>query len=158
MRLRDREDREGRTPREDQELRLLAPRTDGSDAEGERMTPEDRVVSALEARAATSTTAPHLIDVILAEFERDDSATAKLADRLAPWLARHIAPAAPAADGWLDTADAAEYLGISRTALHKLTAAREIAFAQDGPGCKCWFKRPELDAWRRGEWKGTTTR
>lgn len=54
-------------------------------------------------------------------------------------------------DGWLDAAGAAEYLGMPKTALHKLTAAREVPFEQDGPGCKLYFKRSDLDTWRRQE-------
>jgi hypothetical protein len=50
---------------------------------------------------------------------------------------------------WLDTAGAAEYLGMPKTALHKLTAARGIPFEQEGPGCKLYFKRSDLDIWRR---------
>jgi hypothetical protein len=44
-----------------------------------------------------------------------------------------------------------DYLGVSLAALHKHTAARTIPFEQDAPGCKLWFRRDELDAWRRGE-------
>ncbi len=36
-------------------------------------------------------------------------------------------------------------------ALHKAMAAREIQFEQDVPGGKAWFKRADIDAWRRGE-------
>jgi hypothetical protein len=54
----------------------------------------------------------------------------------------------PVDDGWLDTNHAAAYLGITANGLHKLTAGRLIPFEQDGPGCRCWFKRSELDAWR----------
>ena len=48
--------------------------------------------------------------------------------RLAPYL-----PAPPAAgeDRWMGTREAAEYLGISVEALHKLTASRSIPFTQD---------------------------
>jgi hypothetical protein len=54
----------------------------------------------------------------------------------------------PAADGWLDTKAAARYLGLTIHGVHKLTAGRLIPFEQDGPGCRCWFKPAELDAWR----------
>jgi hypothetical protein len=40
------------------------------------------------------------------------------------------------------------HLGITTNGLHKLTASRSIPFEQDGPNCRCWFKRSELDAWR----------
>ena len=53
------------------------------------------------------------------------------------------------ADGWLDAAGAARYLGMPKTALHKLTAARAIPFEQESAGCKLYFKRSDLDAWRR---------
>jgi excisionase family DNA binding protein len=54
-------------------------------------------------------------------------------------------------DRWLDSAEAAAYLGMSPNALHKLTAARAIPFEQASAGARCYFKRSELDAWRRGE-------
>jgi len=79
--------------------------------------------------------------------QMDDEALAELAERLAPFFPQ---PSTPEADRWLSTRDAAEYLGITANALHKLTAARAIPFEQDGPGAKCWFRRSELDAWRRG--------
>jgi hypothetical protein len=55
---------------------------------------------------------------------------------------------APTAEGWLDTKDAAAYLGLTPNALHKHTSARTILFIQNAPGGKCWFKRSDLDAWR----------
>jgi hypothetical protein len=40
---------------------------------------------------------------------------------------------------------------MSANALHKLTAARSIPFAQPGgPNGRCYFKREDLDQWRRG--------
>jgi excisionase family DNA binding protein len=53
------------------------------------------------------------------------------------------------ADSWMGAPAAAEYLALTVNALHKLTAARVIPFHQDGRGCKLWFKRSELDEWRR---------
>jgi excisionase family DNA binding protein len=70
---------------------------------------------------------------------------ATLAERLAPYL---VSPAPPTEDGWMDSRHAADYLGITRNALHKMTAARSIPFEQDEPGCKCYFRRSDLDAWR----------
>lgn len=68
---------------------------------------------------------------------------------LAPAIVGDLA--GPAADdGWLDTRGAAAYLGISPNALHKATAARTVRFEQDCAGGKCWFKRADLDEWRRG--------
>lgn len=57
--------------------------------------------------------------------------------------------AEPARDGWMETKEAAAYLGMPLSTLHRLTAARDVPFEQDGPGCKCYFKRSELDEWRR---------
>jgi excisionase family DNA binding protein len=72
-----------------------------------------------------------------------------LAARMALPVVRFDDVAEP--DGWLDTKQAAEYVSLTVAALHRHTAARTIPFEQDAPGGKCWFKRSELDAWRRGE-------
>jgi hypothetical protein len=37
-------------------------------------------------------------------------------------------------------------------------AARAIHFEQDTPGGKAWFKRADIDAWRRGERSGAAGR
>ena len=51
-------------------------------------------------------------------------------------------------EGWLDTKGAAAYLGISVTALHKLTSARRLEFSQTMAGAPCFFRRSDLDAYR----------
>ena len=79
---------------------------------------------------------------LLAQLEPED--LAGLAERLAPFLRT---PAA-SDDGWLNTKQAAEYLGISVHALHRLTAERRIPLHQDRPGARCFFRRSELDEWR----------
>jgi len=88
-----------------------------------------------------------LARALLAEL--DDDALDALADALAPRLQRRLDVAAPVADGWLDTAAAANYLGVSRHALHRLTAERRVPFVQDAPGARCYFRRADLDDWRR---------
>jgi len=88
-----------------------------------------------------------LARALLAEL--DDATLDALADALAPRLQRRLDVAAPAADGWLDTTAAAAYLGLSRHALHRLTAERRVPFAQDAPGARCYFRRADLDDWRR---------
>lgn len=50
---------------------------------------------------------------------------------------------------WLDSRGAAEYLGVHRDTLRKLAAERTIPSHQDGRGCKLFFKRSDLDDWRR---------
>jgi excisionase family DNA binding protein len=52
-------------------------------------------------------------------------------------------------DEWLDSGQAAKYLGLHRDTLRRLAAARAIPSEQDGPGCKLFFRRTELDEWRR---------
>ena len=86
-----------------------------------------------------------LAGALLAQL--DDDALEALAARLAPFLPR---PETAEEDRWLNTRQAADYLGISPNALHKLTAARAIPFEQERARAKCWFRRSELDAWRRG--------
>jgi excisionase family DNA binding protein len=82
-----------------------------------------------------------------------DEALARLASRLKPHLG------GLESDRWLTTTEAADYLGLTLGALHRLTAARRVPFVQDGPGCRCWFKRDELDAWRaRGATRPQTIR
>lgn len=83
-----------------------------------------------------------------------DAATlAQLADALADEMAARLAPqiaelAAAGEDRWLDTRGAAEYLGLSVGALHKLTGADAIPYSQDCAGGKCWYLRSQLDQWR----------
>jgi len=87
---------------------------------------------------------------LLAEITSDPAALRDLAGA----LALHVPlPAESAADGWISTRGAAAYLGMSSSALNNLTAARRVPFEQDRPGGKCWFKRSDLDAWRRGQWQ-----
>lgn len=54
-------------------------------------------------------------------------------------------------DPWFDVKAASAHLGITPNALRKLVATRRITFEQDHPGCKMWFRRSALDAYRRGE-------
>lgn len=102
---------------------------------------------------------PGLLDVLVAEITMADGEQLdRLAETLVPLLdritVRRVAPPPPGAwtaDGWLTARQAAEYVGLTLHALHKHTAARTIPFEQDGPRCKLWFRRSELDAWRRRE-------
>lgn len=94
-------------------------------------------------------TQPSIAVALIAELDND--ALALLADRLGPLLPRNLRDTdASAPDRWMGTAQAAEYLGLTRNALHKLTGARSVPFEQERRGGKCWFLRSELDAWRRG--------
>jgi Helix-turn-helix domain len=83
-----------------------------------------------------------LTRALLAELGPED--LAELAERLAPYLRLPSATE----DKWLDSKAAAEHLGISLHALHRLTSARTIPFSQERPGGRCYFRRSDLDAWR----------
>lgn len=72
----------------------------------------------------------------------------QLAERVAQRIAEQtLAPASEIGE-WFDSRHAAEYLGIHRDTLRKLAAERTIQSEQDGPGCKLYFRRADLDAWR----------
>ena len=86
----------------------------------------------------------------------DDTGLRRLAELLAPYLPVQAAPSE--SDRWLSTREAAEYAGTTANALHKAMAAREVHFEQDTPGGKAWFKRADIDAWRRGDRLGAVGR
>ncbi len=71
-----------------------------------------------------------------------------LADTLAEKLAERLFRLG-AEDAWLTSAEAAKYLAMPISTLRKLTAAGSIPFSQDVVGGRCYFKRSELDRWRR---------
>ena len=72
-----------------------------------------------------------------------------LAEKVAAAIAQRMGSRDENADEWFDSRHAAEYLGIHRDTLRKLAAERAIPSEQDGPGCKLYFRRGDLDAWRR---------
>ena len=86
----------------------------------------------------------------------DESGLRLLAELLAPYLPSPAVPVEP--DRWMSSREAAEYAGTTRHALHKAMAAREVHFEQDVPGGKAWFRRADIDAWRRGEQPRSTVR
>jgi excisionase family DNA binding protein len=83
----------------------------------------------------------------------DSGVVEHLVDLLAEKIAGVIADRLGAADRgpveWFDSRHAADYLGVHRDTLRKLAAERAIPTEQDGPGCKLYFRREDLDAWRR---------
>ena len=97
----------------------------------------------------------HRHEVVLREQPAEPTPRAAIdVDDLANQIASRLRT--PATEGWLNSDAAAAHLGISRNALHKLTAARKLRFEQDAPGCKCWFRRSDLDAYRRAMPGGLT--
>jgi excisionase family DNA binding protein len=86
------------------------------------------------------------------------TADSSVLDALIEDLAERVAAAVVARLGgtqeqepgeWLDSRRAAEYLGAHRDTLRKLAAERTIPAHQDGRGCKLFFRRSDLDDWRR---------
>ena len=74
----------------------------------------------------------------------------RLADLVVERLAaRSQAQQSDPVEEWLDTRRAADYLGVHRDTIRKLAAERTIPTHQDAPGCKLYFRRDELDEWRR---------
>jgi excisionase family DNA binding protein len=68
---------------------------------------------------------------------------------LAERVAERLQAAPEAEDEWLDTRGAAEHLGVHRDTIRRLAAERTLPSEQEGPGCKLFFRRSDLDAWRR---------
>jgi excisionase family DNA binding protein len=46
---------------------------------------------------------------------------------------------------WMGIETAAQYLDVSPERLRKLQARRRLPFHQEGPGCRVFFRRSELD-------------
>jgi excisionase family DNA binding protein len=72
-------------------------------------------------------------------------------DALAYAIAARVAELLPdpAADGWLDSREAAAHLRIHYSTLKERAAAGELPAYQDAPGGPLYFKRSELDDHRR---------
>ena len=78
-----------------------------------------------------------------------DELVGRLADLVAAVVAaRLVASRNDESDEWMDTRRAAEYLGIHRDSLRRLAAERTIPAEQAAAGCKLFFRRSDLDAWR----------
>src|ERR1700691_5371328 len=86
--------------------------------------------------------APLHVSSLMEEF------ISQLAERVVGRIAEQASTPSNGADEWFDSRHAAEYLGIHRDTLRKLAAERAIPSEQDGPGCKLYFRRGDLDAWR----------
>jgi len=71
-----------------------------------------------------------------------------LLDQLAELVAERLAALTQDADAWLDTYEAAAYLGVHCDTVRRLAAERTVPSEQKGPGCKLFFRRSDLDAWR----------
>lgn len=86
-------------------------------------------------------------------FTFDLSALAdRLRDELRAELAATIRAETAASDWpeWLSVESASRYLDAPVERVRKLKDRREIPHYQEGPGCRVFFKRSELDAWMDG--------
>jgi excisionase family DNA binding protein len=95
---------------------------------------------------ATPTTSPHLTTPTLAvglDPETIDALASVVAARVAELLPD------PADDPWLDSRGAAAYLAIPLSTFRTWTARGELPGYQDTPSGNYYFKRSELDEWRR---------
>lgn len=84
-------------------------------------------------------------------FRLTDEAVDRIADALAPKLAQLLERSSTTnpANEWMDARQAAAYLGFNDVnALDKLTGTGAIAYSQDAPACKRWFRRRDLDEYR----------
>jgi excisionase family DNA binding protein len=81
-----------------------------------------------------------VLDLIL------DQLAARVADQI---TARLAAVNEPLADQWLDSRGAAAYLGISRDTVRRLAAEGSLPTEQASANCKLYFRRSDLDKWRR---------
>jgi hypothetical protein len=91
-----------------------------------------------------------ILDALLNELINgdDDTALARLADKLAPLLVNRLAPPA-AGDGWLRGADQiASHIGSPRSRVYALSSARRIPVQRDGSALIA--RKSDLDAWLRG--------
>ena len=98
----------------------------------------------------TSSRTRQAADAALAHSSILDQLLDHIADRLAAVIADRLVVSDERSDERFDSRHAAEYLGVHRDTLRKLAAERAIPSEQDGPGCKLYFRRCDLDAWRHG--------
>jgi excisionase family DNA binding protein len=77
-----------------------------------------------------------------------DELLGHLVDLVAEKVAARLQAPRHEADAWLDTRRAADYLGIHRDRLRRLAAEGVIPAEQENAGCKLYFRRSALDAWR----------
>lgn len=82
----------------------------------------------------------NVLDLVL-----DELAT-RVADQI---VARLSAAETGSSDPWLDSRSAADYLRVSRSTIRRLAAEGSLNTEQAGVNCKLYFRRSELDRWRR---------
>jgi excisionase family DNA binding protein len=78
-----------------------------------------------------------------------DQLLGRLADLVVERMMERADSSASQKDEWMDARGAATYLGVHRDTLRKLAAQRAVPVHQDGPRCKLYFRRDDLDHWRQ---------
>jgi hypothetical protein len=86
--------------------------------------------------------------LLLLEALCDPAARQEVVAALLPELRAALAAEGPAQDGWLGSRDAAGHLGLSLDAFKKVQHL--VPSEQAAPGCRRWYRRADLDAWRAG--------
>jgi len=121
-------------------------------------------VTTMQAYAKPATVSPSHLRLLNDQLAADQNGILDLLlDQLAARVAAQIAAKLAAADAtpanqWLDSRSAAEYLNISRDSVRRLAAEGTLPTEQAGTNCKLYFRRSDLDAWRRGGSTPTTLR
>jgi excisionase family DNA binding protein len=102
-------------------------------------------------------TASHVTAAVVLDGVRAMSAAERHELRALLDLAR---PSVVELDRWMDSRDAAAYLGVHRDTLRRLAAAGAVPSEQDGPRCKRYFSKAALDRWRAsgGRFHAASTR
>jgi hypothetical protein len=86
----------------------------------------------------------HLLDLTAAI----EQVKAELRAELLAELRSEIATDWP---GWMNVETAARYLDITPGRLWKLKAAGAIPYVQEGPSCRIFFSRHDIDTWMKAQ-------
>jgi excisionase family DNA binding protein len=70
-------------------------------------------------------------------------------EAIAELVSAHFPERPPSSDWpeWMSVETTARYLDVTEERIRKLKDRREIPYYQDGPGCRVFFRRAELDDW-----------
>jgi excisionase family DNA binding protein len=79
----------------------------------------------------------------------DPASIEALADALTERIAARLPQPPDTEDGWMDTRAAADYIGLTPNALHKIAARDGIPCSRPAGTRKLRFRRSELDEWMR---------